>query len=177
MNMQQARTITQWLRIYKLYQISFPRSEKKPFSKIVSTHKRGITDVWYLEENNEFIGMAITINGDDLILLDYFAVAKKKRGQGIGSRILKKLQEHYHEKGILLEIERTDMKADNLDERIRRKQFYQANNFVPMDFRIKFFGVDMEVMGYNCKVNYKEYHNFYRFYYSEWDAGNMKEMK
>ena len=59
-----------WLRIRLLYRRAFPRYERKPFQIIRRMHKEGRTDVWLAEQDGLFSGLAATINGDDVILLD-----------------------------------------------------------------------------------------------------------
>lgn len=135
----------QWLRIYRLYRPSFPRHERKPFSMILSMWRKGKTDVWYFENNGRFAGLATTINDSELILLDYLAVAKSMRGQGIGSRILHELKQRYNGKGLLVEIESVYEPSPNHEERIQRKQFYLKNGMQPSHVVASVFGVSMEL--------------------------------
>ena len=162
MKMIQASRPIHWLRLYKLYRQAFPAYERKPFSLIRSMHKKGKSDVWYFEKNKEFAGLVFTINSDDAILIDYLAIAPTKRGRGIGSEIIAKLREYYVEKGIFVEIESVFDECDNLDERLRRKQFYLNNGMVPMKVMSILFGVEMELQGIDCHLTYDEYYRFYQ---------------
>jgi len=166
-----------WLKVYTLYQSAFPASEKKPFSMIRTMHKKGKSDVWYCVENGKFAGLVITINGPDKILLDYLAVAEKRRGQGIGSGILKKMREQYAGKGVFLEIEIVDEAAENYEERKRRKQFYLSNGMTSMNVFVELFGVDMELLGFDCSLTFEEYHDFYRDNYNAWAAEHVRRGK
>lgn len=165
----------EWLHIYRLYQSAFPASEKKPFSMIRSMYKKGKSDVWYCVENGTFAGLVVTINGPDKILLDYLAVAKNCRGQGLGSKILKKMREQYAGKGVFLEIEIVEEAAENFEERKRRKQFYLKNGMTPMNVFVELFGMDMELLGFDCSLTFEEYHDFYRNNYNAWAAEHVKE--
>jgi len=169
--------LLEWFRIYRLYQSAFPASEKKPFSMIRAMHKKDKSDVWYCEENGKFTGLVITINGPDMILLDYLAVAKKRRGLGNGSKILQKMREQYAGNGVFLEIEIVDEAAENFEERKRRKQFYLKNGMTPMNVFVELFGVDMELLGFDCCITFEEYHDFYRDNYNEWAAEHVKRGK
>ena len=177
MDIKKPSGLLEWLRIYRLYQSAFPASEKKPFSMILSMQKKGNSDVWYCVENRKFAGLVITINGPDKVLLDYLAVAAKRRGQGIGSQILKKMREQYVGKGVFLEIEIVDKAAENYEERKRRKQFYLSNGMTPMNVFIELFGVDMELLGFDCTLTFEEYHDFYRTNYNKWAAAHVKPGK
>lgn len=176
MDIKQPTTVFQWLKLYGLYQSAFPANEKKPFSMIRAMQKKGRSDVWYCEQDGKFAGLVITINGPDKILLDYLAVAKSRRGQGVGSKILKKMREQYAGKGVFLEIEIVDETAENFEERRRRKQFYLTNGMTEMQVYVKLFGVDMELLGFDCHLTFEEYRDFYRDNYSEWAAEHVEKM-
>ena len=65
-----------WLKVYKLYLSAFPAAERKPFFVIAKMYQKGKMEIWCREQNGTFSGLAITINSDDLIRIDYLAVCK-----------------------------------------------------------------------------------------------------
>ena len=79
------------------------------------------SDVWFFEKDGKFVGFASTINGDEIILLDYLAVDTAYRGMGIGSEILQTLRRKYMGKGVFAEIERVKADTDPSDYRWKRK--------------------------------------------------------
>ena len=168
-------TPLQWFRVYCLYRKAFPRYERKPFSIIVSMARKGKTDVWCCESDGKFVGFASTINGNDLILLDYMAVAKSMRGRGIGSGMLQGLQKHYAGKCLFVEIESVYEAVPNQEERMHRKQFYLRNNMQPSQVMASVFGVNMELLCWNCSVNFEQYHSFYNDNYNSWAAEHIIE--
>lgn len=155
------RGLIQMLRIRLLYREAFPKCERKPFSIIKAMSERGKTDLWYFEDDGKFAGLCATINGPDAILIDYLAVAKKRRGKGVGTRMLMSLLEHYKDFGVFLEIEKLNPEAKNNDERIRRREFYLKAGLEPIGTYVKLFGVDMELLGKNCQLTFDEYRDFY----------------
>ena len=165
----------EWFRIYCLYRRSFPRSERKPFRIIVSMWKKGKTDVWYLAEGRRFAGFATTINGEARILLDYLAVREKMRGRGAGSRMLEELKKQYAGKGIFVEIESAFENGKDQLERVRRRKFYLKNGMESARVMASVFGVKMELLCWNCRVNFAEYRAFYRDNYSPWAAEHIVE--
>lgn len=171
----QVSSLPQWIRIYCLYRRAFPRYERKPFSIIRSMWKKGKTDVWYFENSGRFAGFAATINDSELILLDYLAVSKNMRGQGIGSRILSVLKEFYGGKGLFVEIESAYEAVPNREERLRRKAFYLKNGMQPSCVMASVFDVNMELLCWNCSVDFSTYHAFYRDNYSQWAAQHIIE--
>ena len=149
------------LRLRLLYHEAFPRCERKPFSIIKAMSEKGKTDLWYFEDSEGFMGLCATINGPDKVLIDYLAVAKKRRGTGVGTRMLEALLDHYKDFGVFLEIEMQNPEAKNNPERIRRREFYLKCGLEPMDTYAKLFGVDMELLGKDCHLTFEEYRVFY----------------
>lgn len=96
-----------------------------------------------------------------MVLLDYFAVAANKRGKGVGSAAIQLLKERYANKRFFLEIERTDVKAENLEERCRRREFYLKNGLAPISLFVELFKVEMEVLTNHCMVSFEEYYQLY----------------
>ena len=168
-------SLLQWFRVYGLYRRAFPQNERKPFSMILSMWRKGRTDVWYFEDGGRFAGFASTINSRDIILLDYLAVQEGRRGRGIGSRILQELKKAYAGRGIFVEIESAFESGAGQAERIRRKRFYIANGLQPSRVMADVFGVRMELLCWNCCVNFSAYHAFYRDHYNAWAAEHILE--
>jgi len=169
------RGLQQWADIYKLYGKAFPASEKKPFSMIVKMYRKGASDVWRFTRNGNFAGLIITINGSDHVLLDYLAVEEKQRGTGIGTEILRQMRQQYPGKGVFLEIESVYEDCTNKEERIRRKHFYEKSGMKSMDVFVWLFGVKMELMGFDCRLTYEDYHTFYRDNYNRWAADHIQK--
>ncbi|MBQ2957660.1 MAG: GNAT family N-acetyltransferase [Clostridia bacterium] len=172
---RRTRTVGQWFRVYRLYERSFPDSERKPFPMIVKMHLKKKTDVWYFTLNGRFAGFASTINSDELILIDYLAVSEKLRGQGAGSKAIEALKESYPDKGLYVEIESPYEPGEDQKERIRRKRFYERCGMKPMNVMANVFGVKMELLTWNCEVDFERYHSFYRDEYSPWAADHIIE--
>lgn len=175
MKMIQAHRPIHWLRLYRLYRQAFPSFERKPFSVIRSMQKKGKSDIWYFEKEGKFAGLVFTINSDKVILIDYLAIVAKRRGEGIGSAIISQLRDYYVNKGIFVEIESVFDECENKDERLRRKHFYLSNGLVPMKVMVVLFGVEMELLGINCRLTYDEYYSFYKNNYGDFAAKNIKE--
>lgn len=172
---EKPRGLAQWAQIYKLYQKAFPASEKKPFSVILKKYRDGKTDIWRFTRDGKFAGLIITINGENHILLDYLAVDEKQRGTGIGTQILQCMRSRYAGKGVFLEIESVYEECDNREQRLRRKHFYEKCGMRSMDVFVWLFGVKMELMGFDCRLSYEQYHSFYRDNYGPWAADHIQK--
>lgn len=173
-SMERIRRAGDWLRVFRLYREAFPRTERKPLGVIMSMHRRGKTDVWCMRLDGRFAGFATTINGDGLIMIDYLAVARRLRGQGIGAGALEALCASYDGKGVFAEIESPFEPGDDQTERIRRKAFYERCGFTPSRTTADVFGVRFELMCMRCSLDFETYHAFYKHQYSAWAAEHIK---
>lgn len=160
--------------IYWLYLQAFPARERKPFSRITGMVKQGRADLWTIRRDGRFAGFAATVNGKDLVLLDYFAVRRSLRGRGVGTEALKQFLEKYPGRGVFLEIESTFENADNRTERLKRRRFYENCGMEAMGTEADLFGVRMELLGRGCRLRFEEYRDFYVNHYSAWAAEHVK---
>lgn len=186
MQLLNAISTEQLERIHALYEEAFPASEKKPFEFIRQKRETGNFEIMEIvDESGEFCGLVIMMLYENLALLDYFAIASECRGTGVGSVVLKLLQERYAGRKFMLEIESTvglesvaDKDGANAENgsskmsiqvqalpiaerkaRLRRKSFYLRNNMRPMDFCVDLFGVEMEILVCGESVTYEEYYS------------------
>ncbi len=166
----------QWKCLRELYKTAFPKYERKPLWLIKGMHKKCTADIWVIDDGGDFAGFAATMNHSDLVLLDYFAVAEEKRGQGVGSKALRLLQKKYSDRRFFLEIESVYAEADNLPERQRRKSFYLSNGMTEMKIMVLVGVTDMEVLGYNCNITFGEYLSVYTNNLGKWAEKYLKPL-
>ena len=158
----------------KLYKRAFPKQEQKSLRLLVKNQQKGIYDLFAIEDDeNSFYGLAFLVKKDDLVLLDFLAIEDNFRGQGIGSKVLKLLQEKYFDKKLFLEIENTNSNnAPNILQRIKRKEFYLKNNMTFQPYKVLLFGCDLEILSFKKPVCYEEYFSIFEMLY-----GNKKANK
>lgn len=176
MRLIQAENKIQYKTIHELYKRAFPACEKKSFHLMKTKQAKKLVDIWYIENKGEFIGLAITMKWNDLVLLDYFAINDSLRSGGYGSKALKLLQDYYADSRFFLEIESVYGNADNQALRERRKKFYLRNNMKEMNLMVNLFGTDMEVLGYNCEFNYTEYLSVYTNVYGKYKSRKIQKL-
>jgi GNAT superfamily N-acetyltransferase len=164
----------QWAQIHALYLTAFPAAERKPFGIIRKMFRQGGTHVWRILRSGKFAGFAATVNGDGLILLDYLAVCKTCRGQGIGAAAMRQLLEIYHDKGLFVEIEST---RTGQTRQQKRKAFYLGVGLEDLGTSAMVFGVPMDLLGIRCALDFEGYRSFYRDYYSVWASEHLKPIE
>lgn len=175
LSLQKPRKPMHWFQLHRLYLSAFPRAERKPFSIIARMYREGRSDVWCICRDGELLGMAATVNGDGLILLDYLAMDSRVRGRGMGSEALAMLQQMYAGCGLFVEIESTREACSDRPQRLRRMAFYRRGGMEPLGVWADVFGVKMELLGSRCEMNFEDYRGFYAKYYSPWAAKHILE--
>ncbi len=155
-------------KIQDLYIEAFPQAERKPFDLLLKTRDNGKAEILSVEnENNDFLGLAITAQHQDMVLLDYFAISPNQRSSGVGSKVFQLLKQRYADKRFFLEIERTDIVADNQLQRQKRKAFYLKNGMQNMPFSVNLCGIEMEILAYHCELSFQDYFNLYHNLFGE----------
>ena len=137
--------------IRKLYDTSFPNEERIPFVHLVSSlSKDRIIDAYY--EEGKLMGMTVIFLSDDLEYLSYICIERSFQGRGYGTRILNQIKQEYPDNRIVVDIEETEYSRENLGEKIRRKEFYMRNGFVPARVFYTYAGVEYELMCCNGMI-------------------------
>lgn len=143
--------------IKRLYKVSFPRNERKPFVMIERCRNRNNADIISIEsDSGRFLGLAVTLMNDEYVLLDYFAVSENIRSKGIGTEAIKLIKERYKGRKFFLEAENGD---DNI--KVRRRDFYIRNGLTPMDYKVSLFGVPMVILTDDARLTFEEYRSLY----------------
>lgn len=175
MRLVRAVTVEQLKNIEALYYAAFPPDERKPFSLMLEKRDAGYVEMLAIEnEHGGFLGLAVSVLWNDLLLLDYFAVMPQCRGHGVGTEALSLLLARYTGRRFFLEIESTEEEGPELRQRLKRKAFYIAGGLSAMDWKVNLFGVEMEIMTYCCTVGFEEYHEMYKTVFSEKLASRVR---
>ncbi len=140
-----------------LYLSAFPREERPPFYLLKSREKNGKGDFFIAKDGVDFVGFAYIIPYLDTAYLYYFAVDEGLRGKGYGSAVLTELKKVYSGKRFYLAREMLDESADNLEQRVKRHEFYLKNGFVDLPIKIKEASVTFDVMGIGGVIKKEEY--------------------
>lgn len=150
------------LRLLKhIYLEAFPKAERKPFGIMKHKARQGAMELLAIREQRQLLGLSFSVLHRDLVLLDYFAIDQRCRGQNYGSEALRLLKERYRDRRFVLEIERPDVHAPNQEERFRRKQFYLKNGMQETGIYVSVFQVPMELLTDGTSLTYEEYHQIY----------------
>ena len=140
-----------------IYLTAFPKNERSPFSMLVKKAEKGKGDFLTVKDGGGIIGMAYTVCGGSAAYLFYLAIADDKRGRGCGTAVLSALKERYRGRKLFLARERLDEPCDNLEQRIKRRDFYLANGFSDQNGHIKEGRVTYDIMSIGGPVTADDY--------------------
>ena len=147
--------------VIRLYKSAFPRQEQKPIWLIKKRRRKGIIEVLLIMDGEQPAGFAIAAPFEERVLLAYFAVAPEGRGKGTGSEALSLIRRRYEGKSLFLEIEALDERAENAEQRARRKAFYLRNGMRESGFFSRLAGMKMEVLIAGEDLDFERYFQVY----------------
>ncbi|MCT1403719.1 GNAT family N-acetyltransferase [Paenibacillus sp. p3-SID867] len=144
-------------KVEKLYKTSFPENERIPLWFLLWRSRKEFVDYIAFYDDEVFIGFAYLISDRNLTFVLYLAISSEVRSKGYGTIILSTIKQKYIGNRIILNIEAIYEVADNSEQRIKRKNFYQKNGFQNADFKIYEYGGLYEVLIHGSNVTLEEY--------------------
>lgn len=142
--------------IYNAYmKQDFPASELKPLSHIIMSMESGYGFSMGIFAKEELVGYGVFILCEETrcALLDYFAILKDKRGEGLGHRAFSLFEEYFTRnlpevEGLYIESERVSAAENEEQQKIRERRiaFYRSCGCEMTKLRAVLFGVDYSVL-------------------------------
>lgn len=131
--------------IKQLYWDAFPFEERIPFYIMVLVgNDRGV-EFLSVYDDDIWLGFIHTLVGEKLSYIFYFAIDRRLRRSGYGSKILREYKKMHPR--LSLAIEPIEEGSDNIKQRKKRLEFYNKNGFETLDTRVVEMGVEFELMG------------------------------
>lgn len=153
-------------QIKDLYKSAFPRNERAPLSFLFHRTNNGRDFFYAVVDNGEFIGLVYIIAGEKFVYVFFLAVSEEKRGNGYGSKIIDEIKALYPNRVIALVIEdTTDKSADNLEQRISRLKFYEANGFKQLNIKVNEAGIVYELLGTEATITQADFLELMKNYF------------
>jgi GNAT superfamily N-acetyltransferase len=146
-----------WKQVKDIYCEAFPKCERKPFFMLKHSVRTGKVQMLAAMEGELLLGFLAAVPYEDMVMVDYLAVSDKIRSKGTGSRLLQELCSRFAEKKVVLLIERPDVPAENINQRLARRKFYFKNQFTSSGIYINGAGGEMEVLNFGGTVSGQEY--------------------
>ena len=154
-----------------LYETAFPIEEQIPWGDLLRLIGRMPLDFTAYYDGDTFIGLTIVYQRSDLNWFWYFAVEEHLRGKGYGQQILTCLISRYKTKPLILDMESPDQPSANIDQRIRRHNFYLRNGFHDTGVGRTFDGISYTIMMLGTTpFTLQDYDTILNDLRSHWDA-------
>ena len=154
--------------VKSLYLTAFPQDELKPFELILQKQKEGSVEILAIENNETFVGLAITAHYKNLVLLDYFAIEKNFRNRKFGTSAFNLIKNKYSDKKFFLEIENPEnLECKNKLERLLRRNFYLKNSMIETPYLVDLLGVEIKLLSNTNDLSYEEYLSVYSYIYGD----------
>ena len=151
-------------QLYDLYDKAFPEQEKKPLQIMENLVADNRMEMLAMVDEDEFVGLAINLidTEQNRALLDYYAIVPEKRSGGYGSKGLEVLLDRFKNQKYIFVIETQDEKAENAEERKRRKAFYLRNGLKETGLFVNAYNTDFEILTPDGELTFWEYVDFLR---------------
>lgn len=130
----------------KLNEEAFPKFERIDLVEMLTLAEKESIDVLGIYDISKPIGFAVIIKNKLCGYLWYLAIDKEQRGKNYGSFAIKSILEKYSDLQIVLDFEKIDENAENIEQRIKRKNFYIKNGFYETGKYITLSGENFEVV-------------------------------
>lgn len=150
--------------VKQIYANAFPKEERMPFSMMIAMSYLWNTEFLSYYDGDILCGLIYfaTIGRQTFVM--FFAVDEKLRSRGYGSQILDCVQKAYPKNKIIISIEPCcDKSADELEVRIRRKDFYLRNGYKETGYFMK-LGTTQEIIIKNGEFSKRKFRMFFALY-------------
>lgn len=149
--------------IKNIYMSSFEKKDRMPFFMMIAMSFLWDTEFFSFYDGGILCGFIYMANIHRMSFVMFFAVDEKLRSKGYGSSILKKIQMMYPKNKIIITIEPCDADVEDVELRIRRKNFYMRNGYKETGYFIK-LGKEQEIIINNGIFKRWQFSIFLLFY-------------
>ena len=116
--------------VMEIYDRLFPPSEKVPREALLQVAQSENGQLKIYKDGDTLCGFTFTIKDEVFTYLMFFAVNDTLQSKGYGSKIVQTFKAENSDRPILFAIEDPEEKgAENKEQRIRRRAFYEKNGF------------------------------------------------
>lgn len=133
-------------RLDELALEAFPPEEYLAPCDIIEISKKFDMDFWAIYDNNDFIGFTVIARYKTMVYLFFLAITPENRSKGYGTKIISLISANYKSCQFVVDFEMIDESASNIEQRIKRKEFYLRNGFKETDKFLTYFGVSYEIL-------------------------------
>ncbi|QBY05372.1 GNAT family N-acetyltransferase [Thalassotalea sp. HSM 43] len=147
--------------VIDLYKSAFPEAQHIPAWFLRYKLRNGKQGFSTLYSNETWVGLIYFTEYKDIIFVQFIAISAACRSNGYGSQVMDELKQTYPQKRIVLNIQPLDEHANNYQQRLKRRAFYQKNGFDSSGFIVKEPGEKLEMLIYGGSISKDEVDDMY----------------
>jgi hypothetical protein len=149
-------------KVIDLYKEAFTGAQHIPAWILRYKLKNGKAGFCTLYEDDTWIGLIYTIEYKDIVFVQFLAISESFRSEGYGSKAMSSMSDMHSGKRIVLNIEALDDQAENYQQRIRRKAFYENSGFSSSGYIVKEPAERLEMLIHGGTISKEEIEAMYR---------------
>ena len=151
-----------YLEVIDLYKIAFPEARNIPTWFLQYKLRKGKEGFNIIYTHDTWIGLIYITEHEDLMFVQFLAIAESYRSAGYGSMVMDWLKGTHTGKRIVLNIEELDQQAKNYKQRVKRKDFYEKNGFISTGYIVKEPGERLEMLIFGGNISKEEIEAMYQ---------------
>ncbi len=151
-----------YLAVIDLYKKAFTTHQKVPTWLLRFKLRNGKQGFNVLYSDDTWIGLIYITEFKDIVLVHFLAISESQRSGGYGSKVMTSLKAKHAGKRIVLNIEKLDKQAQNYQQRLKRKAFYEKNAFISSGYIVKEPGEELEMLIFGGNISKEEIEAMYR---------------
>lgn len=149
-----------FIEVIDLYKEAFPEARKVPKWLLKYKLKNGKAGFSTLYFEDKWVGLIYITEYEDIVFVQSIAILASCRSKGYGSQVLDSLKALNSGKRIVFEV--LESQESNFEQRVKRKDFYQNNDFLSSGFTIKEPGEHLEMLIYGGTITKLEIESMYK---------------
>lgn len=151
--------------VEKLLNTIFPTNELIEFKYLIKmTSRKNVKFLSFYD--NQLLGISYTYKYKNLVFVLYLGVNTNIQSMGLGTKIINYLKKIYKDLDFVLNIEPIIKDCSNIEQRIKRLNFYKKNAFFETNYYLK-DDIDYSILSTNKYLNIRLYKKLLkRFSYS-----------
>ncbi len=156
------RKSNDYTQVIKLYKSAFSPDEQLPVSYLLWKAKQKKASFYSCYEDDKWVGFTYLHSYQDITHIFFLAIAETCRAGGYGGKVLNAIKELYPQNRLVLKIEELNEKAENYNQRVKRKKFYEKNDFVSTGIMTKEKNAYYEILSHGGLVTKTELKQTYK---------------
>lgn len=149
-------------KVVDLYKEAFPGAQRIPAWLLRYKLKKGKTGFNVLYKDDTWIGLIYATEYEDIVFVQFLAISELFRSDGYGSKVMDSMRDMHSGNRIVLNIEVLDEQADNYQQRIKRKAFYEKNGFSSSGYIVKEPAERLEMLIVGGSISKEEIEAMYK---------------